>query len=104
VIRSDGLVAPCCILPTKLLGNIFKSSVKDIWFSEAYQKFRSELAAIIADPDGWQAGASDKTVVNMCGKRGEFSCPMKSFYYVRDVPFVKQLEQTFAAKRAGSLS
>src|SRR6266849_4497215 len=100
VIRSHGLVAPCCILPTKVLGNIFKSSVEDIWYSEAYQKFRSELTAIMADPEGWEAGPDDSTVVNMCGKRGEFSCPMKSFYYVRDVPFVKQLERTFAAKRA----
>jgi MoaA/NifB/PqqE/SkfB family radical SAM enzyme len=100
VIRSDGLVAPCCILPTKILGNIFKSSVEDIWYGEPYQNFRRELAAIISDPNGWTPRADHQTVVDLCGKRANGSCPMKSFYFIRDVPFVKQLERTFAEKQA----
>ncbi len=102
VIRSDGAVAPCCILLSKQLGNVFKNSVHEIWHSEAYQQFRSELAAIIADPDGWTPSDRDRTVIDMCGKRGSNPCPMKSFYFIRDVPFVRQLERTFAEVRSAS--
>ena len=41
-IHSDGVVTPCCNDAARVLnmGNIFEQSVKEIWNSVKYQKFR----------------------------------------------------------------
>jgi MoaA/NifB/PqqE/SkfB family radical SAM enzyme len=98
VVRSDGTIAPCCILQSKPLGNIFKSSLDEIWNGDEYRRFRRELTAIIGSPD-WMAGESDRTVEALCGNRGTWKCPMKSFYFNRDVGFVRELQREFQAKR-----
>jgi MoaA/NifB/PqqE/SkfB family radical SAM enzyme len=98
VIRSDGTVAPCCILQGKPLGNILKSPLEEIWNGETYRQFRRELSGIMTKPD-WLPGENDHTVDALCGNRGTEKCPMKSFYFNRDVPFVKALQREFAAKQ-----
>jgi hypothetical protein len=45
------------------------------------------------------AGESDRTVEALCGNRGTWKCPMKSFYFNRDVGFVRELQREFQAKR-----
>jgi MoaA/NifB/PqqE/SkfB family radical SAM enzyme len=90
VIRTTGMVAPCCILQGSPLGNLFQQTVKDVWFGEPYARFRSELARIIRQRAEWSLDG-DQTVVAMCGGKGTDMCPVKSFYYRPDVGFRREL-------------
>lgn len=92
LIRVSGIVAPCCILQASPLGNIYKQSLKDVWYGPEYAQFRAELTRIIRERRTWQHdAASDRTVIAMCGRHGAESCPIKSFYYRPDVPFIQAL-------------
>src|SRR5947207_7013677 len=79
VIRTGGPVAPCCILQGSPLGDIFKTSRRDVWYGEEYTRFRRELGRIIAAGEEWNPDpSSDRTVVPMCGGKGKDVCPVKS--------------------------
>ena len=92
LIRVSGIVAPCCILQGAPLGNVYKQSIRDVWYGEEFARFRGELSRIINAGDDWQPDAgADRTVVAMCGGKGAEVCPIKSFYYKPDVPFRRQL-------------
>jgi MoaA/NifB/PqqE/SkfB family radical SAM enzyme len=91
VIRTNGLVAPCCILQGSSLGNIYQQSLRDVWFGDGYQRFRRELTRIMDQGEAWEPNESDQTVVAMCGGKGSEVCPMKSFYFKPDVAFMKAL-------------
>lgn len=47
----DGSISPCCVneLPCNL-GKVNKSSVAEIWNSEAYRKFRENMLSGVACP------------------------------------------------------
>jgi MoaA/NifB/PqqE/SkfB family radical SAM enzyme len=94
VVRTTGMIAPCCILQASPLGNIFKQSVREVWYGEEYARFRRELSRIIRERDAWaHDAAADRTVVPMCGgKSADGVCPIKSFYYRTDVPFVRAIQ------------
>jgi radical SAM protein with 4Fe4S-binding SPASM domain len=54
-ITANGNVLPCCIAPfatvdyaSLILGNVYESSLKDIWLGTKYQNFRDQLQT--ADP------------------------------------------------------
>jgi MoaA/NifB/PqqE/SkfB family radical SAM enzyme len=101
LVRSDGTVAPCCILQHKRLGNVFTQSVAEVWQSETYQRFRKELTDIIHDGEQWVANPDSQTVEGVCAVKGTYLCPMKSFYFNGDTPFIQGLQATFAdLKRA----
>jgi hypothetical protein len=94
LIRTSGVVAPCCILQGSPLGNVFEQSVRDVWFGERYARFRGELSRILRAPDQWEYDpASDQTVVAMCGRKGAEVCPIKSFYYRPDIDFMRSLDR-----------
>jgi len=93
VVRTTGMIAPCCILQAAPLGNIFKQPLREVWFGEEYERFRRELSRIIKERSEWAYDAAgDKTVVPMCGGKSAEVCPIKSFYYRTDVPFVKAIQ------------
>lgn len=93
VVRTTGMIAPCCILQASPLGNIFKQSLRDVWFGEEYARFRRELSRIIRERGAWSHDAeADRTVVPMCGGKAAEICPIKSFYYRTDVPFVRAIQ------------
>ncbi|HKS22653.1 MAG TPA: radical SAM protein [Thermoanaerobaculia bacterium] len=93
VVRTTGMIAPCCILQASPLGNIFKESVREVWYGEGYARFRSELSRIIRERAAWSHDAqADRTVVPMCGGKAAEICPIKSFYYRTDVPFVRAIQ------------
>jgi MoaA/NifB/PqqE/SkfB family radical SAM enzyme len=101
LVRSDGTVAPCCILQHKRLGNVFTQSVAEVWGSETYQRFRKELTEIIHDGEEWAASPDSQTVEGVCAVKGTYLCPMKSFYFSGDRSFIQGLQTTFAdLKRA----
>jgi MoaA/NifB/PqqE/SkfB family radical SAM enzyme len=91
VVRTSGAVAPCCILQGKQLGNVFQSSVRDVWYGEPYQRFRSELTQILREAADWKHdGDPSRTVEPLCGSRSGERCPVKG-YYTTDVPFSRAL-------------
>jgi MoaA/NifB/PqqE/SkfB family radical SAM enzyme len=93
VVRTTGMIAPCCILQASPLGNIFKQSVREVWYGEDYARFRGELSRIIHERAEWSHDAeADRTVVPMCGGKSAEVCPIKSFYYRTDVPFVRAIQ------------
>jgi MoaA/NifB/PqqE/SkfB family radical SAM enzyme len=93
VVRTTGMIAPCCILQASPLGNIFKQSVREVWYGDDYARFRSELSRIIHERAAWSHDAqADRTVVPMCGGKSAEVCPIKSFYYRTDVPFVRAIQ------------
>jgi MoaA/NifB/PqqE/SkfB family radical SAM enzyme len=99
LVRSDGTVAPCCILQHKRLGNVFTQSVAEVWNSEAYQRFRAELTEIIQDGERWTKKAESQTVEDVCAIKGTYLCPMKTFYFSTDTSFMPGLETTFGNVR-----
>ena len=93
VIRTTGAVAPCCILQGKELGNVYRQSVREVWHGEAYQRFRAELSRILREREAWRPDPeSDRTVDGLCGTKG--ACPVATFYFAEDVPFVRGLAET----------
>jgi MoaA/NifB/PqqE/SkfB family radical SAM enzyme len=102
VIRSDGTVAPCCILQHKNLGNVFKQPVAEIWHGERYQRFRKELTGIIEQGEQWASEPEHETVESVCAMKGTYLCPMKTFYFSRDVPFTQRLKTAYADLRQTS--
>jgi len=93
VVRTGGPVAPCCILQGSPLGDIFKNSLRDVWYGEEYGRFRRELKRIVDAGASWKPDAAeDRTVVPMCGGKGKDVCPVKSFYYRSDLPFLRSLQ------------
>jgi len=93
VVRTTGMVAPCCILQASPLGNIFKQSLREVWFGEEYARFRRELSRIIHERAAWSHDKeADRTVVPMCGGKSAKVCPIKSFYYRTDVPFLRAIQ------------
>jgi len=100
VVRTNGNVAPCCILQGKELGNIYKQNVTDVWHGAGFQKLRSELSQIINRGDDWEPDSErDETVVPMCGQKANETCPIRSFYYRTDVPFLKEFGKAVAEIR-----
>jgi len=99
LVRSDGTVAPCCILQHKRLGNVFEQSVAEVWNSEAYQRFRAELTEIIQDGERWTTKADSQTVEDVCAIKGTYLCPMKTFYFSSDASFMPGLKTTFGDVR-----
>jgi MoaA/NifB/PqqE/SkfB family radical SAM enzyme len=99
VIRSEGTVAPCCILQGGKLGNVFTSSVGEVWYGEKYQAFRQELGRILREGERWKSDPErDQTVEALCGKAG--ACPMSTFYYLPDAPFVQNYERELRGLRS----
>jgi MoaA/NifB/PqqE/SkfB family radical SAM enzyme len=99
LIRTGGIVAPCCILQGSSLGDVYKQPVREIWYGEDYARFRRELARIIQQGASWQHDpAADRTVVGMCGGKGEEVCPIKSFYYKPDIAFLRRLNADMSSR------
>ena len=96
--RRPGCAAPCRILQGGPLGNIFKQSLREVWYGEGYAQFRRELVPIMKRGAEWQPDpAVDKTVVGMCGGKGTEVCPIKSFYYKADIRFLRELNAMIAS-------
>jgi MoaA/NifB/PqqE/SkfB family radical SAM enzyme len=88
VIRTTGVVAPCCILQGKELGNVYHQTVREVWHGEAYNRFRSELSRILREGPAWKHDeTADRTVDSLCGVKD--ACPIGTFYYKPDVPFLR---------------
>ena len=99
VVRTSGAVAPCCILQGKVLGNVYKQSVREVWHGEEYQAFRRELSRILREREAWRhEPGSDRTVDSMCGVKD--ACPVATFYFGSDVPFVRGLADALVPLRA----
>jgi MoaA/NifB/PqqE/SkfB family radical SAM enzyme len=100
VVRTTGMVAPCCILQGKELGNVYRQSLREVWLGEPYQSFRRELGRILREGERWQHDpATDRVVDGMCGKKG--ACPIGTFYYWPDHHFLRGLGDRLVTLRGG---
>jgi MoaA/NifB/PqqE/SkfB family radical SAM enzyme len=101
VIRTGGIVAPCCILQASEMGNVYRQKLADVWHGESYRQLRRELTEIIAAGEDWEHDpARHRTVVPMCGGKGAEVCPIRSIYYRTDVPFLEPYGGTVDAVRS----
>ena len=92
VIRSSGEVGACCILQGKPLGNVFQRSLAEVWRGPAYEAYRNELSRVMREGNAWSHDREkDQTVEELCGLRGD--CPIRSFYYRSDIPFIRSLNE-----------
>jgi MoaA/NifB/PqqE/SkfB family radical SAM enzyme len=90
LVRPTGLVAPCCILQGKQLGNIYQQPLREIWQGEGYRQLRASLARIMRQKATWELDEkTDGTIDPICGPKG--NCPIASFYYWPDSPFLNGL-------------
>jgi len=102
VIRTNGTVAPCCILQHVPLGDIYATSVRDVWHGERFTTIRTELSRIMREGDAWAADAKrDEIVLPMCGGKGTDACPIRTFYFRRDLAFRRALDHAVVEARAG---
>jgi MoaA/NifB/PqqE/SkfB family radical SAM enzyme len=93
LVRSTGLVAPCCLLQGSELGNVYRQSVREVWHGEGYNRFRGELSRILRQRVDWRHDPErDRTVTPLCGPAGR--CPVGSFYYYPDTPFLRTFNET----------
>jgi len=94
VVRTNGAVAPCCVIQNRDLGNVFTQTVDEIWNGERYRTFRKELSNIMLRGADWRFDpATDHTIIRMCGEDiAEERCPIKSFYFKPDIPFMRQYD------------
>jgi hypothetical protein len=93
LVRSTGLVAPCCLLQGSELGNVYRQTVREVWHGEAYNRFRGELSRIMRQRTNWRHDAErDRTITPLCGPTG--GCPIGSFYYYPDTPFLRTFNET----------
>jgi radical SAM protein with 4Fe4S-binding SPASM domain len=89
VIRTNGVVAPCCILQASPLGDIRTQSLREVWYGDRYSAFRRELSRMMREGESWQHDEStDLTLTPLCGGK---ECPIKSFYFRGDVEFRRAL-------------
>jgi MoaA/NifB/PqqE/SkfB family radical SAM enzyme len=99
LVRTTGEIAPCCILQGKRLGNVYRQSVREVWHGEAYAQFRAELSRILRAGEDWRHDPeTDRTVDHLCGAHG--GCPIATFYYQPDVPFLRSLNRSLEQMRA----
>jgi MoaA/NifB/PqqE/SkfB family radical SAM enzyme len=87
-INANGDAVTCCILQdhaNAVLGNVLRSSLREIWAGPAYARFRAELAEIMARR-GRVSGFEDAcSVVGICAEKG--ACPNRSHYWSSDLDF-----------------
>jgi MoaA/NifB/PqqE/SkfB family radical SAM enzyme len=99
-INANGDVVTCCILQDRknaVLGNIGSQSLSEVWFGEAYDRFRSELREIMARRGEVGSLGRARCVEAVCSEKG--SCPNRSFYWADDFPFRRKFHAAVEAMR-----
>ena len=91
VVKTTGEVSPCCILQHRSLGNVFRESVRDVWYGARYQQLRSDLRGIMVEKQHWTPGP-DSVATRMCSGQAEETCPIKTIYR-SDVTFSRELNE-----------
>ena len=100
VIRTSGAAAPCCILQGQELGNIYRQTLDEVWYGPGFAQLRRELSEIMDQGDEWVYDAGKHRYVNgQCAIGGSQACPIRSFYYRQDLPFMRTYNQTVMDRR-----
>lgn len=75
-LNANGDVVACCILQDRrsaVLGNVGRSSLREIWSGPAYRRFRRELAEIMARKGEVSDFGHACAVEGVCAEKG--ACP-----------------------------
>jgi MoaA/NifB/PqqE/SkfB family radical SAM enzyme len=97
-LNANGDAVTCCILqdhPTAVLGSIHKSSLAEIWFGEAYSRFRAELSEIMARRGEIADFSHSCAVQGVCAEKG--ACPTRSYYWAGDADFRRRFHDAVEA-------
>jgi len=93
-VNANGDVVTCCILQdrrTAVLGNVEKSSLREIWNGPAYRRFRQELAEIMARRGEVSDFGHACAVEGVCAEKG--ACPTRSHYWAGDLNFRRRFHE-----------
>ena len=99
-INANGDVVTCCILQDRkgaVLGNVGASSLSEIWFGEAYGRFRNELREIMARRGRIADFGGSRCVESICAEKG--ACPTRSYYWADDLPFRRKFHAAVTGMR-----
>lgn len=97
-LNANGDAVTCCILqdhPTAVLGSIHRSSLAEIWFGEAYARFRAELSEIMARRGEVSDFPHGCSVQGVCAEKG--ACPTRSYYWAGDAAFRRKFHDMVEA-------
>jgi molybdenum cofactor biosynthesis enzyme MoaA len=100
-LNANGDAVTCCILqdhPTAVLGSIQSSTLSAIWFGEAYERFRAELAEIMARRGEVTDFSRSCAVEGVCAEKG--ACPTRSYYWGGDAEFRRRFHEAVEAMPA----
>jgi radical SAM protein with 4Fe4S-binding SPASM domain len=93
-VNANGDAVTCCILQdrrTAVLGNVEKSSLREIWNGPAYRRFRQELAEIMARRGEVSDFGHACAVEGVCAMKG--ACPTRSHYWAGDLNFRRRFHE-----------
>ena len=93
-VNANGDAVPCCILQdrkTAVLGNVGKSSLREIWCGAPYRRFRRELAEIMARKGAVSEFGHACAVEGVCAEKG--ACPTRSHYWSGDLAFRRKFHE-----------
>jgi MoaA/NifB/PqqE/SkfB family radical SAM enzyme len=97
-LNANGDAVTCCILqdhPTAVLGSIHQASLGEIWFGGAYERFRAELAEIMARRGAVADFSRSCAVESVCAEKG--ACPTRSYYWAGDADFRRKFHRVVEA-------
>ena len=100
-VNANGDAVTCCILqdhPTAVLGSIHASTLAEIWFGDAYERFRAELSEIMARRGQVSDFSRSCAVEGLCAEKG--ACPTRSFYWEDDADFRRRFHEAVEAMSA----
>ena len=93
-VRADGSVPVCCVLQHRSVGNIYESSLAEIWKSEELANLRQALrASAHGEPPEPRPEGDLECTDDICTvkKRGQFDCPFRGSFYRHDLTFSKEI-------------
>ena len=72
----------------------------EVWYGPGFAQLRRELSEIMDQGDEWVYDAGKHRYVNgQCAIGGSQACPIRSFYYRQDLPFMRTYNQTVMDRR-----
>lgn len=93
-VRPDGIIPVCCVRQHRALADLDRQTLAEAWTGDGFQLYRREMRRVLTEGKTWQHDpARDRWARPRCaaGSSGLERCPFRSFYYLEDGSFVRNL-------------